>query len=205
MSGLSFKTKIVDVAAHKLVEADVVQGISESHLQDWAAKWLPAHAKIAEELNKREIHLSAWPQSITWNWINKTVGVAGSLAHEGFVLVCKGETQGMMRVDLNHTAILDAQRGKPLVYIEFLEVAPWNQRSPFGLPRRYERVGSALLSAAARLSKKEGFGGRLALHSLPQSASFYQQLGAFEDLGPDQDYQSLRYFEATAEQGLSLI
>ena len=121
----------------------------------------------------------------------------------GFSVVAQGETQGLAQVDLTKASRESSQAGRPLVYLDYLEVAPWN-RPEFGAAPRLRGVGSALLTAAVALSDEEGFRGRLGLHSLPQADAFYRKIG-MTDLGQDSAYQNLRYFEMTAEQARAFL
>lgn len=89
------------------------------------------------------------------------------------------------------------------MYLDYLEVAPWN-RPEFGAAPRLRGVGSALITAAVALSDEEGFKGRLGLHSLPQADAFYRKIG-MTDLGQDPAYQNLRYFEMTVEQARAFL
>ena len=52
-----------------------------------------------------------------------------------------------------------------------------------------------LVELAIRWSDELGFRGRVGLHSLPQSDSFYGGHCGMNDFGPDPNYQNLRYFE----------
>ena len=122
----------------------------------------------------------------------------GLLAYRGFSIVAGGETQGMAQVDLTRLCREPGQVGKPLVYVDYLEVAPWNRRKLEAKPRLIG-VGTALMTAAVMLSFDEGFEGRLGLHSLPQADAFYRQMG-MRDLGEDAKYQNLKYFEMTEER-----
>src|SRR5205085_6010445 len=107
----------------------------------------PALVSVLQELARRGVPMANWPQSWHWDWRAKTAQVKGLLAYHGFSVVCAGLTQGLMRVDLNRLARIPAQKGKPLVYVDYIEVAPWN-RPDLGQPARYRGVGSALLVAA---------------------------------------------------------
>ena len=51
----------------------------------------------------------------------------------------------------------------------------------------------------------EGFKGRIGLHSLPQSNNFYANKVGMTDMGQDEEYQNLRYFEMTPEQAEAFI
>jgi hypothetical protein len=101
---------------------------------------------------------------------------------------------------------LPQQMNKHLVYVEYLEVAPWNRRAVTNAPR-YKGVGTVLMAAAIQLSLDEGNNGRIGLHSLPQADTFYRDVCQMTDLGPDATYPSypLRYFEMTAEQASAFM
>ncbi|SIT53919.1 conserved hypothetical protein [Mesorhizobium prunaredense] len=56
-----------------------------------------------------------------------------------------------------------------------------------------------MIRAAIEVSQEEGFRGRIGLHSLPQSAGFYERACGMSDLGIDGTKENLRYFEMTSE------
>lgn len=87
-----------------------------------------------------------------------------------------------------------------LVYVEYLETAPWNRKELVDGDSRLSGCGSIMLRAAIELSRAEGFHGRIGLHSLPQANGFYANQVGMTDLGIDKDYQNLRYFEMTEKQ-----
>jgi len=190
---------LLDVARGRGIEAELRDAVEEAQLVDWQTQWQPALMSVLQELARRGVPIANWPQSWHWNWREKTAQVKGLLAYRGFSVVCAGLTQGLMSINLNKLARIPAQRGKPLVYVDYLEVAPWN-RADLGQAVRYRGVGTALLVAAAVLSRDEGFHGRIGLHSLPQADDFYRDRCGMTDLGPDADYQTLRYFEMTPDQ-----
>lgn len=103
-----------------------------------------------------------------------------------------------------HLARLDPDKGRPLVYVEFLETASWNAREFTDEPL-YKGVGRRLMQAAARLSGDEGFSGRVGLHALPQSTPFYAGACGMTALGPDAGYGDLEYFELTTAQVANLL
>ena len=55
-----------------------------------------------------------------------------------------------------------------------------------------------LMEAAVRFSLVEGFGGRVGLHSLPQSEPFYENVCRMTRGEIDQQYENLRWFELAA-------
>ena len=179
-------------------------GASSPQLRDWQIHWQPALIEVLRELNRPNVPVTQWPQSAHWDWRRKMAQVAGLLAYRGFSVTCAGVTQGLMQIDLNRLAYIPVQKGKPLVYVEYLEVAPWN-RPDLGQAVRYRGVGTALLVAAVALSQEEGFRGRIGLHSLPQADGFYRDRCGMTDLGPDPGYQNLRYFEMTPDQAAAFL
>jgi Acetyltransferase (GNAT) domain len=187
-----------DVATGESVEAELRDAIEQTQLDDWQTKWQPALLAVLQELARKGVPMSQWPQGWHWDWAQKTARVQGLLAFRGFSIVAQGETQGLAQVDLTKASREPNQAGKPLVYLDYLEVAPWN-RPELRVASGLRGVGSALVTATVALSDEEGFKGRLGLHSLPRAETFYRKIG-MTDLGQDSAYQNLRYFEMTAEQ-----
>ncbi|MCU0731656.1 MAG: GNAT family N-acetyltransferase [Hyphomonas sp.] len=194
---------LLDVATGEGVEGELRDAIQQAQLDDWQKEWQPALLAVLQELARRGVPVNQWPQSWHWDWAKKTARVQGLLAFRGFSVVAQGITQGLAQVDLTKSAREPSQAGKPLVYLDYVEVAPWN-RPEFGRPPRLRGVGSALITAAVALSEDEGFKGRIGLHSLPQADAFYSKIG-MTDLGQDAAYQNLRYFEMTAERARAFL
>jgi hypothetical protein len=111
--------------------------------------------------------------------------------YEFYALRCQRQAQALMILKIaNHVSQIT---GDPLVYVEFIAVAPWN-RPAIQEPRRFKRCGSVLLELAAERSRLLGFSGRLGLHSKPASRAFYRNSG-LKDFGPDPQEGGLHYFE----------
>jgi hypothetical protein len=186
--------------------AELWDAITEKQLEDWEGEWLPELFKAMQRLRRAGVERKHWPQSRHWDWRKKTAGLQRMLANPGFSLMCGGLTQGMMLVDTTTKRCrLESQRGKNLVYVSFVENAPWNRRELLFDPPRYRGVGTILIRAAIELSKEEEFKGRIGLHSLPQSNGFYANVCGMTDMGIDQAYEGLRYFEMTPEQADTFI
>ena len=194
---------LLEVATDTSVAGELRDAIEDAQLVDWQTKWQPALIAVLQELARRGVPPRQWPQSWHWDWREKRSRVEGLLAFRGFSIIAQGETQGLAQIDLTKAAREPSQAGKALVYIDYLEVAPWN-RPDLGQRPRLRGVGTALLSAAVALSVEEDFKGRTGLHSLPQADDFYRRCG-LTDLGPDPAYQNLRYFEMTADQARAFL
>ena len=185
--------------------AELWDAITEQQLADWEGEWVPELFKAVQRLNRAGVERKHWPQSRHWDWRRKIVALQGMLASPGFSIVCDGLTQGMMIVDtVKKRCRIDSQKGQHLVYVEFVETAPWNRVELFD-PPRYRGIGSILIRAAVALSEDSEFYGRIGLHSLPQANGFYANTCGMTDLGADPDYKGLRYFEMTPEQARTFV
>ena len=185
--------------------AELWDAITERQLADWEGEWMPELFMAIQRLNRARVERGHWPQSRHWNWRRKVEALQGMLANPGFSIVCDGLTQGMMIVDTaTHRCRIDGQKDQHLVYVEFVENAPWNRAELF-TPPRYRGVGSILIRAAVSLSEELEFHGRIGLHSLPQANGFYANTCGMTDLGTDPDREGLRYFEMTPEQARAFV
>jgi hypothetical protein len=137
-----------------------------------------------------------------WNWKSKEERVErGDLGL--FAVECEGAIQGLMAIPARpRPAFLTP--GQSLVYVDYLEAAPWNQRAP-GRPRRFEGAGSALVIEAIIVSMELGFRGRVGLHSLPQAEHFYKNNCRMARVGLDPAYHDLAYFEYSEEAGIARL
>lgn len=196
---------LLDVTSGEPVRAEIWDAITEQQLKDWEGRWTPALLDGLKRLHKAGVPRHQWPQSKGWNWRRKAQRAEGLLATPGFSVICDGVTQGLMFADCaRHRCQIAEQANQHLVYVEFLENAPWNQ-SELLLTPQYRGVGSLLIRAAIQLSLDEGFKGRLGLHSLPQADEWYARTCEMTDLGLDQSKENLRYFEMTPLQAQAFI
>jgi hypothetical protein len=107
--------------------------------------------------------------------------------------------QGLLMVTVaGKVARLPPDDGKPLVYIDYLESAPWNV-IPLVAEPQFSGIGMVLMHAAVQLSYDEGFHGRIGLHTLDQSEVFYRNKCGMQGCGPDPSYHGLPYYEMTRE------
>jgi len=188
-----------------VVEGELWDQITEKQMQDWEADWKPELQAALKRLRSSGVSLSRWPQSRDWDWREKTTAVQGLLGYPGFSVMCDGVTQGLMIADSAYgRARLETQRDAALLYVEFLENAPWN-RKELELKPRYRGVGSILMKSAIALSIELGFKGRVALHSLPQANDWYANSCGMTDLGMDAKKGNMRYFEMTPMQAEAFI
>jgi hypothetical protein len=150
--------------------------------------WSVARDQLATAMTAAQLHL----ESGHWDWRNKAEP-EGVSEHRLIAIECDGEIQGLMALSASPRAAR-LLPGEAVVYVDYLEAAPWNLRQPVQAPR-YLGVGTLLISEAIRQSFHLGLGGRVGLHSLPQAERFYADRCRMTFHGNDQDYYNLAYFE----------
>jgi hypothetical protein len=173
--------------------------------------WSPERVRFLKDFINRGCKPTDLPESIHWSWSLKALRVPGLKVgglspYRLFGIKAEGHWQGLLIANaFGHVSRLPPG-GKDLVYIEFVESAPWNWEClPAGRPGMYRGVGLQLFELAVRWSEDIELGGRVGLHSLSQAESFYRNRCNMSDLGIDSSYQSLRYFEYSDEQAKEFL
>ncbi len=144
-------------------------------------------------------------QHAHWNWALKSGWfVEDPLGLRCFGIEVNGQWQGLVMIELaRHSAELEPDKGKPLVYVEFLETAPWNNKDMVDEPK-YGLIGMRLMEASIRLSFEEEFRGRVGLYALPQAEAFYRKkCGMVQIEGSLKDGMSL--FELTQDAAKAFL
>ncbi len=188
----------------KLVEAALIEGLTirEVELADLA--WSPTIEQTKKLLIKNNVPSDKWPQHLHWDWRNKRKKT-NFLNYKWFGIKCNGDWQGLLLLELaQHFCQIKEQKGKPLVYLQYLATAPWNTPALVGEPL-YSLVGKIFVTVAIEESIQQEFKGRIGLHSLPQSESYYSKVCKMTDLGKDPTADNLRYFEMTEKHAQKFL
>lgn len=187
--------RILRRSDHQLVEAELSDELRPADLLTIEQQWVGHRARIRSKLVRSCIEQSNWPESLHWDWSSKAPDLQ-FMSATGFSIELRGAIQGVMLTKtVPHVSMLD--QGKPLVYIDYLETAPWNWNlRDIGQYGEYRGIGSILFLAAVQQSQREGFHGRVGLHALPQAEAFYAGTACqMTRLGTDPTKQDLAYFE----------
>jgi hypothetical protein len=100
----------------------------------------------------------------------------------------EARTEALMNVGCGHVVRCDVGHRKPLVYVGFLEVAPWN--NPKTPARVFKGLGPLLLRAACQLSVENGCGGRVGLHAVREAEAFSRGMN-FTSMDCPSEYNEL--------------
>ncbi|MEH6478360.1 MAG: hypothetical protein V7727_21895, partial [Sneathiella sp.] len=128
---------IFDRTKSELVEAELWHGIVDKNLADWEAEWIPDLQRRLKLLNQRNVARRNWPQSRHWDWRDKLREIERRLSNLSFAIVADGMTQALMTIDLTKRARLPEHKGQHLVYVDFLEAAPWNRNDLDDEPAKF--------------------------------------------------------------------
>ena len=176
------------------MQADLLDGVSLDAVKEAEALWQPFLIQALEQARAAGAISFDLPEHKHWDWLRKA---RYALVRQNFRLlgvICEGEMQGLTILRTDHTSRLAEMLGEPLVYVDYLAAAPWNLRGLASVPR-FAGVGRVLIGAAVQVSQVQGWEGPVGLHSLPQAESFYRRTCRMQDLGRDDHYDKLRYFE----------
>jgi hypothetical protein len=201
----SFDIWIQSRANDDFLRATLLAKLVPSDLITVEREWNPVRSELMQRLLAANVDRRMWPQSLHWDWSLKSLELE-KLESTGFGVVFEKKWQGvMMTQTASYFAKLKAHRDKPLVYIDYLEIAPWNwvidEINHSGL---FKTIGTQLFWRAILQSREEGFKGRIGLHSLSRAENFYRSFGMVE-VGNDPAKQNLMYFELTEEVAEKLL
>lgn len=183
-------TRLLDRQSKTLVEAELIPDLSAVQLIAVEDVWREFRD---EAMVRAVVQGASVPEHNHWRWDKKAYELRFT-AYRCLGISRDDRIQGLaMCSTLAMPGRSASHRGKPVLYVKYIESAPWNLVAYLGDNAQYGGVGTALISALIGVSMEEEFKGRLALHSLPQSEAFYSKL--MDDLGVDAGVEGLRYFE----------
>jgi len=187
--------RLLDRSTGELVNAFLIDEVSKEQVFAAHGVWQPYREKALRRLRVQKI---SWPEHWHWDWSQKARKL-DFLAYRCIGVEHHDEMQGLMMLSTIHRqSRWRGHEGKPTIYIEYIESAPWNLAALAESPK-FAGIGTRLLEAAVEFSVQEGCAGRLALHSLPQSETFYRRYMTETAVDPVSD-SFLTYFEMTADQ-----
>ena len=195
---------IIDNKTGAPVEAELFDEVTVEHFIETQQEWRPIVFKAARQLAAHG-HRELIPQHFHWDWAAKAPEL-GVLANTFYGIRYDNKLQGLMKVEIVGEFCrcrLPEQDGKALVYVDYVEVAPWNLKvlmAGLGEKPRFNAIGTRLVEAAVRKSIEEECKGRIGLHSLPVTEPFYSKICGMTPVGRDSAKQNLLWLEYTPEQ-----
>lgn len=141
----------------------------------------------------------------SWKWKLQQELKRNSL-FKCFGIVADNEPQGLMLLNYGREYVsrLPEQAGQLLIYLAYIESAPWNIREYCENPR-FGGVGAVLYKAAIQYSNRAGFEGRIGLHALPNVEDYYVKRCKMRRCDADPNYGGLVYCESTPEDSLAFL
>lgn len=206
-----------DKHTHK---AKIHCGLPSEMRASYLHHWLQSYIDLSKA---REVYPDLPDFDLSWNWSKKLGGPKNWSDRVGDIIKwpqeilplmcieCNGVNQGMMMLNTEtHTSRVPGNEREGLIYVEYLEAAPWNNR---GITNEYyicsqtslRGVGSALLLEAIKYSRDMGYRGRVGLHALPWCTQFYEIKFTMINMGPDEKKSHLHYYELPTEAAAKLL
>ncbi len=205
---MRFPVDLVRTDPWEVVAGELFDEVTAAHFLESQLEWRPVVLEAARALQRGGASPSEIPAHWHWDWGSK-VSELRALAFSFWGIEFEGKLQGLMKLDVTtRSGRVPAQKGKPLVYIDYLETAPWNVKflmKALGQKTKFGAVGTRLVEAAVRKSFEEGFKGRVALHSLPGSERFYLDVCGMTAFERDPSKHDLLWCEFTSEQAKQFI
>ena len=208
------ETTLLDVASNERVAAELRTRLALSDLLDAESEWTPWRFGMIKRLDAGGVPSKEWPEHWHWNWVHKLLAkgrldIGGALSPYRLMGISQGDKwQGLVLTTSVGYQARASEGGKDLVYVKYLETAPWNLPvEALGQTPQFRGVGRQLVELVIRLSVAMEFRGRIGLHSLPQAEGFYRRCG-MSDLGIDSSDDgdaALRYFEMTEQQATAFL
>lgn len=177
--------KLFDPQIQAAVTADILLDFPTGEIDAVERTWAPARELLGAAKDDAGKQL----ESGHWDWRIK-IDPNSAGRHRLIAIQCESEIQGLMALTAEPKV---TERG-PVVYVDYIETAPWNQKLP-GQLARFQGVGTVLIAEAVRISIDSGYDGRVGLHALPQAEAFYASRCRMSSYGPDPTYDKLVYFE----------
>jgi len=196
----------------KVIKAKIFRGLEERHFRDHEDFWLPPMLEAAKDARSRctaadgvvDTNLFGQEmaqlrlQDVGWDWRRLNAGYGDDSDCALFAVEAAGRTQGLMLLEGANHATRHDPKGNNLVYIERIASAPWNRGTFMGSPQ-FGQTGYALVRIAIEHSRDLQLDGRVALHSVSGSVSFYNKCG-MTHFGPDRHKNGYDYFEMSHGQ-----
>jgi hypothetical protein len=196
-----------------VVLAEIYLGLDERHLRDHEFSWRPPMlqaarsakaactdamgsldmAKFIAELARLRL------EDFHWDWRRLDAQFAARSGCCALAIECDGHAQGLMIIDTENHASRLPPKGETVAYVEFLTSAPWN-RGTFIPKVQFGLTGYALVATAISVSRRNSLDGRVGLHSVSGSVSFYAQKCGMKSFGPDATKNGLVYLEMSTLQ-----
>lgn len=195
---------IIDAATGDPVQVELDDDLTVDVLLDVEDQWKVPREELRAKLRALGVARKDWPESLWWDWGMKSVRLAFGDPNDFRIMALRRQAvweAAMVTRSKNHVALLAPDIGKPIVYVDFLEVAPWNWTIDKIQNRKFKASGPVLLRAALEQSYAKGWDGRVGLHALPQAASFYLGQG-LQFVKNDPAKQDLPYYEISAAEAL---
>lgn len=190
------------------LDANIHEGSSENFPKGWVSKigvdmLVDKHSQQAILADIMTVHKFGYIASVIKRW---NAGVRPNFNWAAvfnfhptatvYSINALNRAQALMQLKEGHIISYGTGARKPVVYVSFLEVAPWNNSRKVKA-RKFSGLGAMLIRVAQARSVLSGTDGRVGLHAVAKSEGFYESLG-FKALDCPNEYNEV-YYELDSE------
>jgi hypothetical protein len=180
----------------ELVEADLMDGLTLDEVAAVDDLWDGPLLDLVTKFTAAGLWTDKLPPSWAWSWRTK-MEIEASLEWCFLGITYNGTMQGMLVVDTFKEPCYHCNGGLGL-YVCYIAAAPWNlgfYLNQIGERPVFDDIGTVLLGVAAQKSQECGCEGRLILHAIKESESFYLKRGMINTGSDNRHPQQLTRFE----------
>jgi hypothetical protein len=133
---------IIDRPTEQPVNALLHTELTRLQLIDVEIDWAPERLRLLKRRLEQGAAQHELPQHSHWNWAAKALEYAELPSYRCLGIEAERKMQGLTIVSVSGMDLvrLPPDSGKPLVYVEFLETAPWNTGELPGRPSSFKGV-----------------------------------------------------------------
>jgi hypothetical protein len=147
------KAQLWDRRNNATVSADVLPAMTPEQLVQTEGRWQKFRVRARR---RRRVGVPV-PEHNHWNWDEKSHDLKFT-AYRCLGIWYDDEVQGLMMISiLAVQGRARAHRAKPVLYIKYIEGAPWNLKAYVGEEARFGGVGVSLIGPPLRLAWKRSF------------------------------------------------
>jgi hypothetical protein len=149
---------------------------------------------------KTELQKDIMLEDYHWDWSKKAF-VYNTIGYDWFFLKTDDGVQGVCLTFHPKESVFQRV---DIFYIQYLSSAPWNRKSSLH-KRQYRGIGNEILKQVQfYFLENHHYSYGFCLHSLPQSQTFYEQLG-MKNFPEYNDVDGLLFYEMSKESAFSFL
>src|ERR1022692_3278108 len=141
------KAQLWERKTDQIVSAELLPEMTPEQVVQTGEHWQRFRVQARERLRRERASV---PEHDHWNWDEKSHYLKFT-AYRCLGIRYDNEVQGLMMIStLAVEGRLPIHKGKPVLYVKYIESAPWNLKGYMGAEARFGGIGISLISGGNR-------------------------------------------------------